>query len=151
LITVVYRGDRDASDNAREQMLALLRMARQQDSQSALVQNGFPGDPKQLFSVEDSSIATHGQVTGSLVGRFITLFLVMMLFTGGAVAAMDIISGEKERGTLETLLTTAAGRSEIVAAKQLAITTVGLVITLIQGLNFLLYIKLKVIALPKDF
>src|SRR5262249_37237759 len=55
------------------------------------------------------------------------------------------------RGTLETLLTTAAGRSEIVAAKQLAITSVALVITLIQGLNFLLYIRLKVIALPKDF
>src|SRR4029079_10582264 len=107
--------------------------------------------PKELFTVEDSSIATRGQVTGSLVGRFITLFLVMMMFTGGAVASMDIIAGEKERGTLETLLTTAAGRTEIVAAKQLAITSVGLVITLLQGLNFLLYIKLKVIELPKDF
>ena len=151
LFTVVYRADRDASDNAHDQMLALLRMARQQDSQSSLIEHGFPGDPKQLFSVQDSSVATHGQVTGSLVGRFITLFLVMMMFTGGAVASMDIISGEKERGTLETLLTTAAGRSEIVIAKQLAITSVGLVITLIQGLNFLLYIKLRVIALPKDF
>jgi membrane protease YdiL (CAAX protease family) len=75
----------------------------------------------------------------------------MMMFTGGAVASMDIISGEKERGTLETLLTTAVGRSDIVAAKQAAITAVALVITLMQGLNFLLYIKLKVIALPKDF
>src|SRR5262249_46223271 len=111
----------------------------------------FPGDPKDVFSVEDFSVATQPQVTGSLVGRFITLFLVMMMFTGGAVAAMDIISGEKERGTLETLLTTAVGRTEIVTAKQLAITSVGLVITLLQGLNFLLYIKLKVIALPKDF
>src|SRR5262249_21982633 len=111
----------------------------------------FPGDPKDVFSVEDFSVATQPQVTGSLVGRFITLFLVMMMFIGGAVASMDIISGEKERGTLETLLTTAAGRAEIVAAKQLAITTVALVITLIQGLNFLLYIRLKVIDLPKDF
>src|SRR5205085_12194879 len=109
------------------------------------------GHPKALFSVDHSSSATDSQVTGSLVGRFITLFLVMMLFTGGAVAAMDIISGEKERGTLETLLTTAVGRSEIVTGKQLAITSVGLAITLMQGLNFLLYIKLRVIALPKDF
>jgi sodium transport system permease protein len=148
---VIYRGDRDASDNAHDQMMALLRLARQKDSQSLLVGHGFPGDPKQLFVVEDSSLATSGQVTGSLVGRFITLFLVMMMFTGGAVASMDIISGEKERGTLETLLTTAVGRSEIVTAKQFAITSVGLVITLMQGLNFLLYIKLRVIALPKDF
>src|SRR5205085_5297217 len=76
---------------------------------------------------------------------------VMMLFTGGAVAAMDIIAGEKERGTLETLLKTAAGRPEIVAAKQLAITSVANVITLMQGLNFLIYINLKVVALPKNF
>jgi sodium transport system permease protein len=151
LINIVYSEDRDASDNAHDQIMALLRLARQTDSQVLLAERGFPGDPKQFFSIDDSSIATHSQVTGSIVGRLITLLLVMMMFTGGAVASMDIISGEKERGTLETLLTTAAGRSEIVAAKQLAITSVALVITLIQGLNFLLYIKLKVIALPKDF
>jgi len=151
LINVVYRGDRDASSAARGRILSLLRIARRNDSESQLVARGFPGDPKQLFSVEDTSLATHGQVTGSAVGRFITLFLVMMMFTGGAVASMDIISGEKERGTLETLLTTAVGRSEIVAAKQLAITSVALVITLMQGLNFLLYIRLRMIELPQDF
>jgi sodium transport system permease protein len=151
LINVVYRGDRDGSDTAHDRMMALLRVARRRDSEAALVEHGYPGDPKQLFRVEDNSVATHGQVTGSTVGRFITLFLVMLMFTGGGVASMDIISGEKERGTLETLLTTAVGRTEIVTAKQLAITSVGLVITLLQGLNFLLYIKLKVIALPKDF
>jgi len=151
LINVVYRADRDASSAARGRILSLLRIARRSDSESLLIARGFPGDPKQLFSVEDTSLATHGQVTGSAVGRFITLFLVMMMFTGGAVASMDIISGEKERGTLETLLTTAAGRSEIVAAKQLAITSVALVITLMQGLNFLLYIRLRMIELPPDF
>src|SRR5262249_51229374 len=76
LCTVVYRADRDASDNAQDQMLVLLRIARQHDSQLSLIEHGFAGDPKQLFPLEDSSIATHGQVTGSLVGRFITLFLV---------------------------------------------------------------------------
>jgi sodium transport system permease protein len=151
LMNVVYRGDLDASDNAHNRISSLLRLARQRDSQASLVAHGFPGNPKELFSTEDVSTATNTQVTGSTVGRFITLFLVMMMFTGGAVAAMDIISGEKERGTLETLLTTAAGRSEIVVAKQAAITSVGLVITLMQGLNFLLYIKLRFIDLPKDF
>jgi ABC-type Na+ efflux pump permease subunit/membrane protease YdiL (CAAX protease family) len=151
LVSVVYRGDRDASENGHDRIMGFLRLARLQDSQAQLVGRGFPGDPKELFSIDDFSVATNTQVTGSVVGRFITLFLVMMMFTGGAVAAMDIVSGEKERGTLETLLTTAAGRSEIVAAKQLAITSVGLVITFMQGFNFLLYIKLRVIDLPKDF
>jgi sodium transport system permease protein len=151
LINVVYRGDRDASDTAHDRIMALLRLARQKDSQASLTARGFAGDPKQLFSVAETNMASRGQITGSLVGRFLTLFLVMMMFTGGAVASMDIIAGEKERGTLETLLTTAVGRNEIVTAKQLAITSVALLITLIQGLNFFIYIKLKVIALPDNF
>lgn len=150
-VTVVYREDRDVSDIAHSRMFTLLRIARRRDARGLLTEHGFAGDPKDLFTVEDSSVATHGQVTGSVVGRFITLFLVMMMFTGGAVAAMDIIAGEKERGTLETLLTTAAGRADIAAAKQLAITSVALVITLLQGLNFILYIKLKLIPLPNGF
>ncbi|HEY2384906.1 MAG TPA: ABC transporter permease [Terriglobia bacterium] len=150
-INIVYREDQDISDNAHSRMMVLLRLARRSDSQLLLMQHGFPADPSKLFDVEDSSVATSRQVTGSVVGRFITLFLVMMMFTGGAVAAMDIIAGEKERGTLETLLTTAAGRADIAAAKQLAITSVALVITLIQGLNFFLYIRMRLIPLPKDF
>jgi sodium transport system permease protein len=151
VINVVYRGDRLASDTAHARVMRLLYLARQQDSDRLLLDQGFPADPKRLFATTASNIASDGAVTGSLVGRFLTLFLVMMMFTGGAVAAMDIIAGEKERGTLETLLTTAAGRQEIVAAKQLAITSVAIVITLIQGLNFFVYIKLKVVPLPKNF
>jgi sodium transport system permease protein len=151
VINVVYRGDRIASDTAHSRMMRLLNLARQRDSEMLLLDHGFPADPKQVFTTHDLNIASNGAVTGSLVGRFLTLFLVMMMYTGGAVAAMDIIAGEKERGTLETLLTTAAGRHEIVAAKQLAITSVAIVITLIQGLNFFLYIKLKVVPLPKNF
>ncbi|HLH30259.1 MAG TPA: ABC transporter permease subunit [Terriglobia bacterium] len=151
IVNVVYREDRDTSNSAHNEVMAVLRLARRRDADLVLMQHGFPADPDKLFTVADASVATNHQVTGSVVGRFITLFLVMMMFTGGAVAAMDIIAGEKERGTLETLLTTAAGRADIAAAKQLAITTVALVITLIQGLNFILYIRLKLIPLPKDF
>src|ERR1041385_1738619 len=151
LIEVVYRGDRIASDTAHTRMMRLLSLARRQDSEMLLLDKGFPVNPKLVFATQDVNIASSGTVTGSLVGRFLTVFLVMMMFTGGAVTAMDIIAGEKERGTLETLLTTAAGRPEIVAAKQLAITVVAVIITLIQGLNFFLYIRLKVVPLPKNF
>ena len=151
VIDVVYRGDRLASDTAHTSMMRLLSLARRQDSEMLLLDKGFPVDPKLVFATQDSNIASSGTVTGSFVGRFLTLSLVMMMMTGGAVTAMDIIAGEKERGTLETLLTTAAGRQEIVAAKQLAITSVALVITLIQGLNFFLYVNLRVVPLPKNF
>jgi len=151
LVTVVYRGNQDVSNNGRGRIVELLELARQSDTELALAQHGFAADTQQLFVISSTNLATGGQVTGLTVGRFITAILVMLMFTGGSVAALDIIAGEKERGTLETLLTTAAGRSEIVAAKQFAISSVALAITLIQALNFFVYIKLKVINLPEGF
>jgi len=151
LITIVYRGNQDMSSSGRGRIMELLELARQRDAELALAQHGFDGDPHQLFVISTTNLATGGQVSGLNVGRFITAILVMMMLTGGSVAALDIIAGEKERGTLETLLTTAAGRTEIVAAKQFAISSIALAITLIQALNFFVYIKLKVINLPEGF
>jgi sodium transport system permease protein len=150
-VTVVYRGNQDVSNNGRGQIVELLELARRSDAELALAQHGFNGDPHQLFVVNTTNLATGGQVTGLTVGRFITAILVMMMLTGGSVAALDIIAGEKERGTLETLLTTAVGRTEIVAAKQFAISSIALAITLIQALNFFVYIRLRVITLPPGF
>lgn len=65
--------------------------------------------------------------------------------------AVDAISGEKERGTLETLLTTAAARSDIVAAKQLAIIAVGAAVVVINILNLLVYVVLGILELPENF
>src|SRR5262249_18724012 len=130
---------------------SLLRRAGQDDTQAMLVSRGFKTDRAKLFAVDASSVATSVEVTGANIGRFVTVFLVMLMLTGGSIAALDTIAGEKERGTIETLRTTAASRQEIVTAKQMAICTVGFVITLIQVLNFFLYVKLKVVPLPPNF
>jgi sodium transport system permease protein len=100
---------------------------------------------------DETSIASASQVTGSYVGRFLTVILLMFLMSSGSIVAMDSIAGEKERGSIETLLTTAAKRMEIVAAKQLSIVTVALVITFIQVANLFAYVNFKLIALPKDW
>jgi ABC-type Na+ efflux pump permease subunit/membrane protease YdiL (CAAX protease family) len=148
---LVYRGNNDASQNGAAMMRRLLERARRIDSERMLRDRGFPVNVTDVFRVEVVSTATRSQLTGSGVGRFLTFVLVMLMFTGGSIAAMDIIAGEKERGTLETLLTTAAGRDEIAAAKQLAITSVAVFITLIQALNFFLYVRLELIPLPAGF
>ncbi len=148
LIQVVFRGNQDTSSSGQNRIMGLLQTARRNDNEKALREHGFVGEPKQLFVVSSVNVASGSQVSGLTIGRFITMALVMLMLTGGSVAALDIIAGEKERGTLETLLTTAAGRREIIASKQLTISTVALIITLIQALNFFIYVKLKVVDFP---
>jgi sodium transport system permease protein len=52
--------------------------------------------------------------------KVIPFLLVMWMLTGAIYPAIDMTAGEKERGTMETLLISPAERTEIVAGKFLA-------------------------------
>jgi len=151
VIRIYFLANEDASRAGQSKMRQLLQHARSAGRDAMLQAKGFSLDPAQVIPVTSSTLAGASQVTGSYVGRYLTLFFLMFMLTGGSVVAMDIVAGEKERGSLETLLTTALKRGEIVAAKQIAILAVALFITLVQAANFLVYITLKAIPLPKDF
>jgi len=62
------------------------------------------------------------EVTGA-IKRILPLMLVMWALVGALYPAIDLCAGEKERGTMETLLISAASRQEIVFGKFLAIWT----------------------------
>jgi sodium transport system permease protein len=57
----------------------------------------------------------------ALVSKFFPVLLVIWALTGAFYPAVDLCAGEKERGTLETLLSSPAARSEIVLGKLLTI------------------------------
>jgi sodium transport system permease protein len=150
-LQVVYRGSQQVARTGAERMVDLMRAARRYESYSVMLSSGFPSHPEGILAMTVSNVATDSQISGSNLGRFFTVVLVVWLVAAGSIVAMDIIAGEKERGTLETLITSGAGRTEIAAAKHLAIWTVGLVITIAQVLYALIYIRLNVIQLPENF
>src|SRR5262249_49253290 len=108
----------------------------------------FPLRPADLSAMNENSLATQRQVTGLALGRSLTLFLLLLILTSGAVVAIDSLAGEKERGTLETVLTTAVKRTELLTAKGLVILAIALLISLVQPLNLLIYARLKLFSLP---
>ena len=57
--------------------------------------------------------------------KIIPFLLVMWMLTGSIYPAIDMTAGEKERGTMETLLISPAERSEIVLGKFLAVVAMG--------------------------
>ncbi len=151
LLRLVFRVNWDSSETASGEMRKRLEGVRGARRHYQLEQRGFPVSPEQVGAVLERDLATAQQRTGATVGRYATAFLLIFLLTGGSVVAADTLAGEKERGTLETVLTTAAGRREIVAAKLLVILTVGVAITVIQLLNLLIYVGLGVIPVPESF
>ncbi len=151
VVEVLFRADRDDSQAAATTMRRLLREVRTERRHAVLVAAGFPRDPATVLPVTRENLATSGQVAGLTLGRLVTALLLLFMLSGGAVVAIDSLAGEKERGTLETLLTSGVGRQEIVLAKLLAIFSVALLIAVIQVANLLVYVGFELIPVPAGF
>jgi sodium transport system permease protein len=143
---LAFRADRDSSLTALGALRERLEAMRQQRRWTLLVESGFPVQVEEVavFAVRD--LATSSRRTGASLGRWAGFFLIFMVLVGGSTLAADTLAGEKERGSLETLLTTAAGRLEILFAKQLAIASLGVSICGIQ--LFILWLCLRFAWLP---
>ncbi|RPI28374.1 MAG: CPBP family intramembrane metalloprotease [Acidobacteria bacterium] len=149
VIRVHFRGDRDSSRKGASRIRDLLLKSRTETRYALLHERGFAFEPQELARAESQDLATKDQASGLYVGRFLTLFLILFVMIGGSAVAIDSIAGEKERGTLETLLTTSIRRADIIGAKMLLVLTVSFVITGLQVINVLIYMGLDLIKLPE--
>ncbi|MEO9531786.1 MAG: ABC transporter permease [Crocinitomicaceae bacterium] len=83
------------------------------------------------------------EVLAKYAGGMLPYFFLAFCFMGCMIPAIDMFAGEKERGTIETLLTTPVKRIYIVLGKMIVVTTFGLLSAslalagLYIGLNFL--------------
>lgn len=90
------------------------------------VRRGLPADfdePVAIIDPDDAKPAetrTADELRDVFV-KFLPFLLVMWTMAGALHPAIDLTAGEKERGTMETLLICPAGRTEIVAGKFLAV------------------------------
>ena len=77
-----------------------------------------------------------------LLGIMIPMFVLLYSATGTLAAATDLGAGEKERGTLEPLLTTKAGRHYILTGKLFAITIMGFIVSVCSMIGLLISMKI---------
>ena len=147
-IVLSYRADLDASGTAEGFLRRALERTRVEIREGRLAAAGFETPPGDLLPLERIETASEDQTSGLLLGRILTAIIVMMMLTGGSIVATDALAGEKERGTLETLLTTAASRIEIVTAKNLSILAVAFATSVLNIANIVLWMQLDVIAAP---
>jgi len=77
---------------------------------------------------------------GALLAKMLAFMLVTMSLTGAFYPAIDISAGEKERGTMETLLITPIPRVDLVLGKYFTVFTLAVITALLNlgsmGLSF---------------
>jgi len=90
-----------------------------------------PGCGK-LFALEEKNVAPRARVGGYVLSKLLPLVVVVMIMLGAFYPAIDITAGERERGTLETILSAPVGRFELMTGKVLAVATLSTVTGLLN-------------------
>lgn len=100
-------------------------------------------EPIKIVEMDISSIR---EKMGQRVGGMLPYLLVIFCFLGAMYPAIDLAAGEKERGTMETLLVSPATRLQIVVGKFLVVTASGIFTALTSVLwLFLVFRQSKMI------
>ena len=86
--------------------------------------------------------ASSDDVLGNILSKLIPMLILMMLFSGVMAIAPSAIAGEKERGTIATLLVTPMRRNELALGKIVSLSAIAL----LSGLSSFIGI---VLSLPK--
>lgn len=86
---------------------------------------------KSEFADASSSESSMGNILGSII----PFLLIVSIMTGAMYAAVDATAGEKERGTLETLLTMPVVNSELIMSKFLSVATIAVVSVLMNVIS----------------
>lgn len=142
-LQIYYDGANDRSELARALVRDLLSNWADKIVAQRLREAGKPETFAQPVTLDDGAgvdVSTAGRRTGAAWGRIFPFLLVMMALTGAFYPAIDLCAGEKERGTMETLLISPARRGEIVLGKFLTIFLFSTATTVVNlasmGLTF---------------
>lgn len=120
---VVFYDMRDESQLANSRVQTLLDRWQSKIVRSNLAAGRLPIEITQPFRVQGENVATAEGRQAAFWSKLLPFIVFICALTGAFYPAVDLCAGEKERGTLETLLTSPAQRSEIVGGKLLTVLT----------------------------
>ena len=102
------------------------RDLRTQMVETRLTDRGLPATLVKPFDIAEENVAPPEKVGGNAIGGFLPYMIVILCFTGAMYPAIDLTAGEKERGTMETILCSPIGRLDLVLGKFLMVLTASL-------------------------
>lgn len=141
---VLYHASASAdSSEARSRVARAIEERRADSLQERFRALGSSFQPRRALVLEATDIATPQERSCSRLARLLPLFCVLVLLTGGAFAALDMVAGERERGTLETLYLHPVPVMSIARGKVLVVLVVTLASLLANLLGFIFHLLLE--------
>ncbi len=125
-VTLVYDEAEIRSQFAASALDGVFQRAAERMVTHRLQQEGLSPDLLKPIEIIQHSVATPEKLGGSILGQIVALILVVMTFTGAIYPAIDLTAGERERGTLETLMAAPVPTVDLIAGKFVVVASVGM-------------------------
>ena len=124
----------DAFDDLRDEMTRQRIAAAGLDVHEILDPIGY----------EKENLASSEQSLGSIMGAVLPFMLIISLLMGTMYPAIDTTAGERERGTLETILTLPVTNRQLIVSKFITVAVIGMISALLNilsmgGIAFYMY------------
>ena len=129
---VLFNSADDKSQLAQLRVEQVLRRWRSNVTEENLSASNVPVEATKPFELQPRDMAQAQQRQAAVWSKILPFFVIIWALTGAFYPAVDLCAGEKERGTLETLLTSPASRREIVWGKLLTVMTFSMVTALLN-------------------
>jgi membrane protease YdiL (CAAX protease family) len=142
-----FDGQTDIGNEAHRRALHAITKLRG-ELQARRVQDVLGEDPARGLDAKAIDVATDKAASGAKLGQFLPLVLVFVLLAGASYAALAAFAGERESGTLETLLVQPIHAGSIVSAKFLAVLATAIVALVLNAGSVLVSLQLGIGSLP---
>lgn len=144
-VTVYHNGTDLGMKDRTEAYLKIIDENWKKERYTALHINESQITPLQI---SDTNVASNKEMIGKLVGGFLPYLFIAFGFMGCMYPAIDLFTGEKERGTIETLLTTPVVRWKILFGKMGVVVLSGLLASTFNLLG--IYLSIEVLDVVKN-
>ena len=121
----MYEGELNSGLSA-EKLQKFFRDLRERVIRERLEARHLPENLTQPILIDEKNVAPPEKVSGVVLGGLVPYFVIILALTGTMHPAMDLTVGEKERGTIETILCSPISRTSLVLGKFLMVLTASL-------------------------
>jgi len=145
-----FRATRKRSERAKKRAERVLRRLRSDHREQLFQDAAIDGSWGEVLQVEERDLSTAQEREGGLLGRLLPMILVFIALNGGVITALDLVTGERERGTLETLLTARVDRRAVLLGKFSVVVLVALVTSALAVASLWLTLALGLYEAPGE-
>jgi sodium transport system permease protein len=131
-IPIAYNGASEHSQLTEQRVARVIERWKQRMVETRRTREGKPEGYSEPVRTEAQDVATRAEAGNSTWAKIFPFLLVLMSLTGAFYPAVDLCAGEKERGTMETVLISPASRTEIVMGKFLTIMAASMATALLN-------------------